>query len=386
MTRAYDVVVIGGGAAGVAAALAAAARGSRVALVRAGPGATALAAGAWRGPLPAGTGRALAAAGLVLEPPAGPLPHPWGALERAELAAPAQAAAAIEEGALVCGVAGLPGYRPAALVRLWGDAAGARLAAATLDLGALTPPAGWAPAALAAALERDPAPLAEALARAVRDAGARRAILPPVLGLDRAEAVRSALADAAGVPVGEMLAVPPSLPGLRLDRALLAAARAAGVEVIAGRAGEPVVRDGTVESVRVHGASAPESVAAREFVLATGKFAGGGIVADERLREPALGCPVWVEHLGAAFDAPEPLALTRPERAAPQPLLAAGVREDGAGRPVGRRGEVVYRNVRVAGSIRAGREAAALGLGHAAADGWEMGERAADAAASRATG
>jgi len=382
VTRSFDVLVIGGGAAGVAAALAGTARGRRVALVRAGPGATALAAGGWRGPMPAGLGRALAAAGLAHEPPAGPLPHPHGDLRPFDLAAPAQAAAVLEDGALVCGILGLPGFTAPALARLWGDAAGVRLAAATLDAGPLTPPAGWSPVALAAALEREPGPLADALARAVHETGATRAILPPVLGLERSEAVRAALAAAAGVPVGEMLGVPPSVPGWRLDRALLAAAKAHGVEVIAGRAGEPEVDGGRVTAVRVRADDDAElRVAAPAIVLAAGKFAGGGIGADERLREPALGCPVWVEHLGSVFEAPEPLALTRPEREAPQPLLGAGVRDDGSGRPVDRRGDVVYHNVRVAGSIRAGIETARLGLGEAAADGWAMGEAAADAAA-----
>src|SRR5690606_5903823 len=122
-------------------------------------------------------------------------------------------------------------------------------------------------------------------------------------------------------------------------------------------------------------------VAAAAFLLAAGNSAGGGMVAAEQLRDPALSCPVWVEHLGATFNAPEPLALTRPDRDAAQPLLGAGVRDDGSGRPVDPRGDVVYRNVRVAGSIRAGIETARLGLGEAAADGWAMGEAAADAAA-----
>ena len=382
MTRSFDVLVIGGGAAGVAAALAAAARGRRVALVRAGPGATALAAGGWRGPMPAGLGRALEAAGLPHEPPAGPLPHPHGDLRRHDLAAPAQAAAVLEDGALVCGILGLPGFTAPALARLWGDAARVRLAVATLDAGPLTPPAGWSPIALAATLEREPGPLADALARAVRETGATRAILPPVLGLEQGEAVRGTLAAAAGVPVGEMLGVPPSVPGWRLDRALLAAAEAHGVEVVAGRAGAPEVAGRRIVAVRVRADDGAElRLAARAVVLATGKFVGGGIVADARLREPALGCPVWVEHLGSAFDAPEPLALTRPEREAPQPLLGAGVRDDGGGRPVDRRGDVVYTNVRVAGSIRAGVETARLGLGEAAVDGWAMGGAAADMAA-----
>ena len=376
------MLVIGGGAAGVAAALAAAARGRRVALVRTGPGATALTAGGWRGPMPAGLGRALEAAGLTHEPPAGPLPHPHGDLRPYHLAAPAQAAAVVEDGALVCGILGLPGFTAPALARLWGDAARVELAAATLDAGPLTPPAGWSPVALAAALEREPGPLADALARAVRESGATRAILPPVLGLERGESVRAALAAAAGVPVGEMLGIPPSVPGWRLDRALLAAAEAHGIEVITGRAGDPEIADGRVAAVRVRADDGTEQrVAARAIVLAAGKFAGGGIVAAEQLREPALACPVWVEHLGATFNAPEPLALTRPDRDAAQPLLGAGVRDDGSGRPVDPRGDVVYQNVRVAGSIRAGVETARLGLGEAAADGWAMGEAAADAAA-----
>jgi anaerobic glycerol-3-phosphate dehydrogenase len=381
VTRSFDVLVIGGGAAGVAAALAAAARGRRVALVRAGPGATALTAGGWRGPMPVGLGRALEAAGLAHGPAAGPLPHPHGDLRPYDLAAPAQAAAVVEDGALVCGILGLPGFTAPALARLWGDAARVRLAAATLDAGPLTPPAGWSPVALAAALEREPGPLADALRRAVRETGATRAILPPVLGLERGEQARAAVAAAAGVPVGEMLGIPPSVPGWRLDRALLAAAETYGVEVIAGRAGDPEVEGGRVAAVRVRADGAELRVAARAIVLAAGKFAGGGIVADERLREPALGCPVWVEHLGAVLDTPEPLALTRPDREAAQPLLGAGVRDDGGGRPVDRRGDVVYSNVRVAGSIRAGMETARLGLGKAAADGWAMGEVAADAAA-----
>src|SRR5690606_169680 len=157
VTESFDVLVIGGGAAGVAAALAAAARGRRVALVRTGPGATALTAGGWRGPLPAGPGRAPAAAGVPPAPPARPrAPPPPAGLRPYHLAAPAQPAAVVEAGALVCGILGLPGFTAPALARLWGDAARVELAAATLDAGPLTPPAGWSPVALAAALEREP--------------------------------------------------------------------------------------------------------------------------------------------------------------------------------------------------------------------------------------
>src|SRR5690606_41977232 len=63
MTRRFDVLVIGGGAAGVAAALAAAGRGARAGLVRPGPGVTAMAGGGWAGARPDPRAAAPAGAG-----------------------------------------------------------------------------------------------------------------------------------------------------------------------------------------------------------------------------------------------------------------------------------------------------------------------------------
>jgi len=392
MRAGVDVVVIGGGVAGVAAALAAASRGRQVVLVRAGPGASAVTTGAWRGPLPDALCAALAAAGLPHAAVPGPLPHPAGALHPADFAAAAQADARLQEGALVCGIAGLPGFHAPALAALWGEAAGVRLQAVELAPVGGLPPGGWSPASLAAALDRDPALLAVPLARAVRAAGAPCAILPAVLGLERSAEVRAALAAAAGVPVGEALGTPPSIPGWRLDAALRAIPRRAGVDVVAGRVVRCEVADRRVLSVVVRPAGATQAqtgadadgtpggereLAADAFVLATGKYLAGGLEAAPRFREPALGCPAGAVRGGRWFAVAEPLALTRPERGEAQPLLAAGVATDAEGRPVDAALDVVYGNVRVAGSIRAGVETAALGLGHAAEEGWRAGLRAA---------
>lgn len=388
----FDVLIVGGGIAGCAAALAASAAGRRVGLVRAAPGATALSAGGWTGPLPDRLGAALARAGLPFAPAPAPLPHPAGRLDVYDLAAPSQRAAAPIEDALVCGIVGLAGFPARALARAWGARGAGPAGAATLEAGPV-PRGGWSPASLAAYLEREPARLAEALADAVRRASAARAVLPAVLGVERVDDVRAALEAAAGVPVGEALGAPPSLPGWRLERALATALDEAGVTVLPGRVVDRAMEARRVSAVWVRPAPASgaaaeavagpppvESVqiAARSFVLATGKYLAGGIRADDRLLEPALGCPVWIEYLGAMFDEADPLALTHPDHAAEQPLLRAGVRTDDAGRPVDRRGDVVYENVRVAGSVRAGVDAAAPGLGHAAADGWRAGELAAE--------
>ena len=383
MNLRFDTLVIGGGVAGVAAALAARAGGRSVGLVRAAPGVSALAAGAWVGPLPERLGEALARAGLPIVEAAAPLPHPTGRLVACGHAAPAHGVAPAA-GTLVCGIEGLPGFHAPILARLWGAAASVELEARTLVAGA-TPAGGWSPVALAARLDRECGPLAEALARAVRETGATRVILPAVLGLERADAVRAALTDAAGVPVGEALGVPPSLPGWRLDRALDAVLVAAKVEVVRGRVVGRETAGRRVGAVVAHALDGDPAepllrLEAGHFVLATGKFLAGGIRADDRFEEPALGCPVRVEHLGQTFEAPDRLALTHPDRRDDQPLLRVGVHTDDRARPVDRRGDVVYENVTVAGSVRAGHDPATLGLGFAAADGWRAGELAVDTA------
>ncbi|HCJ10210.1 MAG TPA: hypothetical protein DHW14_03495, partial [Clostridiales bacterium] len=54
------------------------------------------------------------------------------------------------------------------------------------------------------------------MAAEARRAGASMVAMPPVLGLERAEEVRAALA-ADGTVVFELLSPPPSLPGQRLQ-------------------------------------------------------------------------------------------------------------------------------------------------------------------------
>jgi glycerol-3-phosphate dehydrogenase subunit B len=425
MHRDADIAVIGGGIAGAAAALCVASAGAHAVLIRAGPGVTAMAAGNWRGDLAAPLGRALHDAGLPHVRCDAPLPHPAGDHRPAGFAPAAHAAARVDDDTLVCGIAGLGGFHAGALARLW--SAGDRPPpAVTLELPR-TPSTGWSPVALAAALDVDAAPLAATLRDALRDVAVARVILPAVLGLERTGTVRDALRSATGIDVAEALGAPPSVPGWRLAQALDRALHAAGVEVISGRAARahdhiavvPVAResapsamavphpdahlspggrspagastrrsrghesDALVRAVQVVAHGEPPAtvlVSARAFVLATGKYAGGGIAGDGVFRETSLGIPVWLEHLGQSFDAPDPLPLTNMQRSAPQPILTAGVRTDDAGRPIGRDGRVIFHDVFVAGSVRAGVTAADLDLGAAAGDGWHAGQAALEAA------
>lgn len=380
-----DVVVLGGGVAGAAAALAARSAGAVTTLVRRGPGATALAAGAWTGQPPPELRTLLGAAGLDLLRVDGLLPHPDGRLMGAELAPASHAAAALAggaEGGLVCGVMGLAGFRAAAVARLWTAAARLpehALGHVTITL-AETPAGGWSPVSLAALLEREPQRLAAPLARAVRDHGSARVFMPPVLGLEGHARVWDEVRRTVGVRVGESLGTQPSIPGWRLDRSLLRALSTAGVELVTGTASRIGAVGRRLEWVGVGTAAGEVRVQGGGFVLATGKFIGGGITAAPVLHETATGLRVLAEVAGTSFgDAADSVALTAAAREGPHALLEAGVPTTGM-RPLDADGRVAWENMWAAGSVRAGVSASRGGLGDHAAEGWAAGLRAAGAA------
>lgn len=433
---AADVLVVGGGMAGALAALAARAAGAEVALLRRSPGATALSSGAigvapdlgalpgdplsWRrGPVE--SARRLAQLrpehpyaavgdGLVLLPDAldfavralDPLLAP--VLERPRfLATPTGAVVAAgtcqraaEAGDLlaVAGPLAVAGFRghlgfDAALVadgiaRLTARG-GPEVREVEVDLPCGEP---WArPHELARALEaRGVAELLGERLRAALSNGARGAaavLLPPVLGLSPGARVVARISAAAGVPVAETLSDVPSVPGLRLQAALEARLARAGVTLLAGALRAP----GGAPGDRVEAGAG--TVTAAAWVLATGRYVGGGVARHGALAERALGLPV------EAAEGPESgphlaqrpaTSLTARDRRAPQPLLSAGVRVDDALRPLDARGRPVHPRLFAAGALIGGHEQASdgTGLGVAILTGWLAGRGAATAARSSA--
>jgi glycerol-3-phosphate dehydrogenase subunit B len=165
--------------------------------------------------------------------------------------------------------------------------------------------------------------LGASLARAAAQAHATHLLLP-TLGLADPVAARAELERAAGVPVLELLGAPPSVPGLRLQRALAAALEKAGVRSITGIAERS--SDGQVQIVR--GVEC-EPVRAGAVVLATGRFLGGGIrcEADGRLRETVFDLPARAGGREALAALPNE-SLFAERAAGPHPGLAAGVTAD----------------------------------------------------------
>ena len=359
MALTYDVAVIGGGITGVSAALAAQSRGARACLIRGAPGATALSSGAWLGPMRTEIGDALSDSGYPCSPATRPLPHQRGTLFHCDFAGSTHVGTLDPE--MVCGIAGLPGFNAHSLARLWEHEQPLRSGVLELD-GA--PAGGWAPASLAAFLERSP----DILVRAIQQIGATRVILPAILGLERTEHIIARL-NTAGIQATEALATAPSIPGWRLHNAIDRLLANRNIPLLNGRVALESADQQTARALRV----GDDVVHARSFVLASGKYLAGGITTLDGFAESVFALPVWLEHLGDVFTSPDSLPLTDPVRSEPQPLLFAGVHTDEMLRPINRSFDVVYDNVFAAGTIRAGWSAADSGLGHCANDGWTAG-------------
>jgi len=167
------------------------------------------------------------------------------------------------------------------------------------------------------------AELIESLARGVAQAHVT-ALLLPTLGLVDPVGARAELERALGLPVFEALGAPPSVPGLRLLRALSEALEKAGVRVVGGIA--EGAGGGQVQIVR--GVEC-QPVRAGAVVLASGRFLGGGIRCepDGRLRETVLDLPARAA--GRATLAALPNEDLFAQRAGGKhPGLAAGVEVD----------------------------------------------------------
>jgi glycerol-3-phosphate dehydrogenase subunit B len=179
-----------------------------------------------------------------------------------------------------------------------------------------------------------------------------RAAFPAVLGIADPNGAWSELEDRLGRIVFEIPTLPPSVPGMRVQRSLHETLRRAGgrvilnVEVIGAEH-----EGGRVSALRTRVGLRQELRGADWVVLATGGFASGGIELDSRwtARETALGLPVT--------GVPEPGAERfRPGYFDDHPMARAGVAVDRELRPVDGGGDRLYENVLVAGATLAGAE------------------------------
>ena len=196
--------------------------------------------------------------------------------------------------------------------------------------------------------------------------------LPAVLGLGRSREVHAAFEMDLGLSVFEIPTMPTSVPGLRLQGALEAVASVHGVRR----------RHTSVRALSFDGGTAQldldvpggERVSASAVVLATGRFNSRGITADRHgVRESLLGLPVQQP---ASRDAWHQREFLDP---AGHAINRAGLRTDGAWRPLDTSGKPAWQNLFAIGSLLADQDwmRAKCGSGLAIATAWAAMEQVA---------
>ena len=182
-----------------------------------------------------------------------------------------------------------------------------------------------------------------------------RIAVPAVLGLRDPVKVMEKISKAMGRPVFEIPTLPPSIPGLRLFRALKGALQAKGGHLYWGKSVSSIERQGSeIEALTLATAGRAARVQGRAFILATGSFVSGGLYAGrDAVRETVFGLPVFVpgerrEWFHAQFFTPG------------HAIEKAGIEVDESFRPAGGK----LKNLYVCGSILAQSEVMKNQCGH----------------------
>jgi glycerol-3-phosphate dehydrogenase subunit B len=176
--------------------------------------------------------------------------------------------------------------------------------------------------------------------------------LPAILGLDDHAAAFADLQSAAGAPIFEIPTLPPSVPGMRLFKALRARLWQMGVRIGAGMEAigantTPEVNGtaGRVQWVETATTSRPLRNRAKNYLLATGGILGGGFDSDHtgHIWETVFGLPLTIPQHRYQWFRP---AFMDP---AGHPVFNGGVAVDSRMQPVDAAGQVIYSNLWAAG-------------------------------------
>jgi glycerol-3-phosphate dehydrogenase subunit B len=432
MDKKFDIVVIGSGMAGAVAALNAVDSGKKIAVIRRGYGSTALSSGAidlaadplgvpgqplednrdWQknvkeiarrdefhpyAVLAAGANapdlelaqalnfiyREFQGVGLPLFPVTGrnlTLINPLGGFKFTGLAQESQGKGDLEKlkgkKTIILGVKNLPEFPADYIARSLQESIGPKgygpFSTQEIEITGFS---GGTAFEAASALETEGVEkLASALAGISTDA---HLIFPPILGVLRARELTETLQKSGVLDFSESLAVPTSIPGFRLQSALDRALEKRGITILNGRvisAGEAGHR---VQSLQVEIKGQEEKLESQGFILATGKYLGGGIERGRIFREPVFDLPVFIGEKPVKDDFIKDF-LTR-DPLGPHPAFRAGIRVDGKLKPLLGDRQVFAENLWAAGSVLAGYDSTGdgAGLGVAILTGFKAGQEAA---------
>ena len=173
--------------------------------------------------------------------------------------------------------------------------------------------------------------------------------VPAILGLEDTRLIFDDLQARLGLPLFEIPTMPPAITGLRLKRALERQIPRLGVRTHFQHRVTRVIRDGPRACRFEVGRQRPRfCVSPKAAVLATGRFFGGGLVADRKgIRETVLDLPVAQPATRSGWHRK---ALLDP---AGHSINRAGLETDQRLRPLNAKGQPAFDNLFAAGSILA---------------------------------
>ncbi|MBI1909983.1 MAG: anaerobic glycerol-3-phosphate dehydrogenase subunit B [Deltaproteobacteria bacterium] len=214
--------------------------------------------------------------------------------------------------------------------------------------------------------------VAASLAKLCKGKGFTHLALPPFIGLKRSAELLREMEQEIGLPCFELAAVPVSVPGFRLGLALNEMVASLGATIQSGRVTGFLEEKQKIRFLKVQPEQGPEiKVDGDRFVLATGKFIGGGIEREEEFRETIFDLPLFCkgEPVRKTFIG----RLTNEKFLDPQPVFSVGLRCDSDFRPQGG-----VDNLYAAGSLLGGYDTTTGGTsaGVAIATGMAAGRRA----------
>jgi glycerol-3-phosphate dehydrogenase len=176
---------------------------------------------------------------------------------------------------------------------------------------------------------------------------ATRVGFPAVLGLQNPLQVKQDLEAGLGLPVFEIPGLPPSIPGLRLQRLLVAEIERLGGCIYEGMQITGAQVDGQqIMGVFSDSAVRPALHRAQNYILATGGILGGGLLATQNgeLNESIFSLPITPPR--ERSDWYQARFLADP----PHSIFHSGCEIDRSFRPIQPAGRVIYKNLFAVGS------------------------------------
>jgi glycerol-3-phosphate dehydrogenase subunit B len=172
---------------------------------------------------------------------------------------------------------------------------------------------------------------------------------PALLGMRNPIRVKEDLEGIMGANVFEIPILPPSIPGIRIFNRFKEWLIHKGVTFLPGYSvSKAVIKGRRCEGMEIIHPPVITTYSAYRYILATGRFMGGGLVAsDERISEPIFSLPVAQptsreDWFGKSFF-----------NRLPHPVHESGILTDASFRPTNENGNPILENVWAAGSILA---------------------------------